>query len=269
MSRRGKGRKREACSRGGKGRVPGGREGCGQVVREGWRERGTGVPPGFSSVAGRARGEGGQSASSFLGGTRAGRDASAGWAAGKERAETRRAAGPDDARKGRDEGSGKGVSWACPGPPRERDRPPYLKGQHGTPPDGGMPLTGLPLPLNARPDAGTHAFSSCPPPDVPGAGVGGAPAACAGIRARLSPQARASFPAPFATGRHRAWSALLLDFAPIAADTEISGLQCGQAFTTHVCRGFPWMRLCRLRSFHGKSAKRRHHHLQNPAAQRL
>lgn len=163
MSRRGKGRKREACSRGGKGRVPGGREGCGQVVREGWRERGTGVPPGFSSVAGRARGEGGQSASSFLGGTRAGRDASAGGAAGKERAETRRAAGPDDARKGRDEGSGKGVSWACPGPPRERDRPPYLKGQHGTPPDGGMPLTGLPLPLNARPDAGTHAFSSCPP----------------------------------------------------------------------------------------------------------
>ena len=38
----------------------------------------------------------------------------------------------------------------------------------------------------------------------------------------------------------------MLDFAPIAADTEISGLQCGQAFTTHVCRGFPWMRLCRL-----------------------
>ena len=195
MSRRGKGRKREACSRRGKGRVPGGREGCGQVVREGWRERGTGVPPGFSSVAGRARGEGGQSASSFLGGTRAGRDASAGGAAGKERAETRRAAGPDDARKGRDEGSGKGVSWACPGPPRERDRPPYLKGQHGTPPDGGMPLTGLPLPLNAR------CRDSCllilPAPRRSGGGRGGRPGSLCGHPGKALPAGQGIVSSPF------------------------------------------------------------------------
>ena len=62
--------------------LPGGREGCGQVVCEGWRERGTGVPRGFSFVAGRARGEGGQPASVFGGEPRQVGNASAGGAAG-------------------------------------------------------------------------------------------------------------------------------------------------------------------------------------------
>ena len=99
----------------GKAVLPGGREGCGQVVREGWRERGTGVPRCFSSVAGRARGEGGQPASVFGEGRgqagtprQAGRRARRGQKQGAP-------AGPDDARKGRDEGSDKGISSACPG----------------------------------------------------------------------------------------------------------------------------------------------------------
>ena len=99
----------------GKAVLPGGREGCGQVVREGWRERGIGVPRCFSSVAGRARGEGGQPASVFGEGRgqagtprQAGRRARRGQKQGAP-------AGPDDARKGRDEGSDKGISSACPG----------------------------------------------------------------------------------------------------------------------------------------------------------